>query len=117
MGWWLPLWVLTSVALAALAAGDEYGLVVVGVYVGANALSMAMAWFRRPPVLAGVLRGLGWAAALQLPVMVFTVLDRDGRFAAVAPPSGDSPPAAPGADHHGRPSREGRGHGSDGRAQ
>jgi len=110
--WWLPVWALTSAALAALAAGVQYGLVVIGVYVGANALAMAMAWFRAPPVLPAVLRGLCWAAALQLPVMLFTLLDRDGRFAAAPPPASDAPPHG---DLDDPLAGDERGHGSDGR--
>jgi len=81
--WWLSTWVVTSAAFCLWASSVEYGIVVAGTYIVVNVLGMVVARLREPPRTARFMHGLGWAAALQLPVALVEVVD----FLGAGPPS------------------------------
>ncbi|MGI9645009.1 MAG: hypothetical protein ACR2O6_06850 [Ilumatobacteraceae bacterium] len=75
----LPLlvWVVTSVALIALAAQVNSGVALAAVYVGANAIGTGIVLSRRPPYSDRALEVAAWCAAAQLPVMFVPLFDSE----------------------------------------
>ena len=86
------MWAVTSLALLAWASTVEHGVIVAGIYVGANAIAVALTWTRRPPVPAGFLTAVGWGAALQLPVLLLVYFDPNEMKARVDAQTNDSIP-------------------------
>ena len=69
------MWAVTSLALLAWSSTVDHGIIVAAIYVGANAIAVAITWTRRPPVPPGFLTAMGWAAAFQLPVLLLVYFD------------------------------------------
>ena len=61
----LLVWVLTSAVLLALASRTEHGLVVAGIYVGVNAIGVAIVVTKEPPYSGRAIAAVLWCAAAQ----------------------------------------------------
>lgn len=67
--WWPVAWMATSAALLGIFSQYELGWIFVVLYVGVNGMAVLVEWLRFRSVTDRVMVIIGWAAALQLPVM------------------------------------------------
>ncbi len=94
----IALWGVGSVLLLGLSLRFEAGILVAGLYVGLNGVSLLLTIVRVPPAPPPLLRAMAWCTAAQLPTMLVLLFDGAtprtwGADSAESPPIDPKPPA------------------------